>query len=995
MPTIPIGSPVRPRPLRFAPFSLTRARWQVARQGTLMFALLAAMLSCADDATGPGGRSGGMARLAFEPRFPSALAGAPLSQLEPFDRVRVTLADEAGVVRYDTVVAFPAGAAEVRLGAEFPLPPSATGSSVAMFLSLRYVNAQGDTVFRGGPTRVVVSTVRGAPEQPISIDVAFSGVGSTASRVELAPAGGTVLAGTTTDFTASAFNPDGTPVPGARAVFETPEAGLALIASPTEGRVVWGNARGSVRIIATLLNGVADTAAFTITLPAARLALVSGQGQSASIGKALASPVVFRVEAADGIPVAGVPVTFAVTTGGGTLSSASAVSDVNGQVSTVWTLGELIGEQVMQASVAGLTGSPVSVAATGLDRLASALAFTASPSASVAGTEFAPVVVAVRDADGIVVTSFNGGVTVTLDPGSVGGTGATLVSPTGGVMTVMAVAGVATFPGLRVNRAGSDFRLLATAGAIASAVSPPFTVSPAAPAALAITSGNGQTGTVGSIAPVALGVRLRDAFDNGIAGATISFAVTAGAASVAPATVTTDANGNASAQLTLGDLAGTVTVRATAVATPALFVDFTATAAAAGPFALQHISGGGDSYLIGTATAAPYTVRVVDALGNPTAGVEVVWAIVLGDGTLSDTLTTTDDQGYASVVLSLPPETIGPIVVTATAGDLVGSPQVFTTTVFDLPPVAAPRFFVADVSLGVRWVNLEGDTTATAVSCIVVGCSEPRNLAINGAGTLIAVPFRFSNAIGLINPSTGLQTANIADASFNEPYAAAFNAAGTEVWVANKFGGGSDTGTVSIVDVASQSVVAVVEHASILSPEGIAIAGGRAWVANRNGNSVTVIDVGMRTVLTSIALPGSNQPRYAVGTPDGSLVYVSTSTNRVFKINTSDLTVTQVDLPSGRSRNLAVHPDGGTVYAALQNSQIAVINVLDNTVTTIGFEVASSTYAVAISADGSLGFVTDENLGTVLVFNPATNDEVFSAAFPVTGFFLPRAIVAK
>ena len=63
-------------------------------------------------------------------------------------------------------------------------------------------------------------------------------------------------------------------------------------------------------------------------------------------------------------PVAGVTVTWAVTAGGGSLSSPSSVTAASGAATVVHTLGTTTAAQSATATVAGLTGSPVTFTAT-------------------------------------------------------------------------------------------------------------------------------------------------------------------------------------------------------------------------------------------------------------------------------------------------------------------------------------------------------------------------------------------------------------------------------------------------------------------------------------------------------------------------------------------------------------------------------------------------------------------------------------------------------
>jgi hypothetical protein len=86
--------------------------------------------------------------------------------------------------------------------------------------------------------------------------------------------------------------------------------------------------------------------------------------QTAQVGTAVGSPPAVRVNDQTGQPVAGVPVTFAVTAGGGTLVGANATTNAQGIATvTSWTLGAMAGQNTVTATVAGL--APVTFNATG------------------------------------------------------------------------------------------------------------------------------------------------------------------------------------------------------------------------------------------------------------------------------------------------------------------------------------------------------------------------------------------------------------------------------------------------------------------------------------------------------------------------------------------------------------------------------------------------------------------------------------------------------
>ncbi len=87
----------------------------------------------------------------------------------------------------------------------------------------------------------------------------------------------------------------------------------------------------------------------------AQVVKISGDLQSGTVGQALTDAIVGQVNDQFGQSMAGVTVDFTVTTGGGTVGSASGTTDANGQVSTGWTLGTTTGQQRVTAAVSGTT----------------------------------------------------------------------------------------------------------------------------------------------------------------------------------------------------------------------------------------------------------------------------------------------------------------------------------------------------------------------------------------------------------------------------------------------------------------------------------------------------------------------------------------------------------------------------------------------------------------------------------------------------------------
>ncbi|HEX9245997.1 MAG TPA: cytochrome D1 domain-containing protein, partial [bacterium] len=110
----------------------------------------------------------------------------------------------------------------------------------------------------------------------------------------------------------------------------------------------------------------------------------------------------------------------------------------------------------------------------------------------------------------------------------------------------------------------------------------------------------------------------------------------------------------------------------------------------------------------------------------------------------------------------------------------------------------------------------------------------------------------------------------------------------------------SGDNTVSVIETATNTVVATVQVAT--KPEGVAVTPDGSWVyvANNGDGTVTVIDaVSFQLVLTVVV--GSAPIGVAV-TPDGSRVYVANSgDNTVSVIDTATDSVTTGPVPVGTS----------------------------------------------------------------------------------------------
>jgi uncharacterized protein (TIGR03437 family) len=112
-----------------------------------------------------------------------------------------------------------------------------------------------------------------------------------------------------------------------------------------------GNTSGPVQVQLSTADGKV-TALFnlTVNVVVAGLNLVSGSGQSVLVNQPFPNPLIVQVNDANSNPVAGVPVTFTLTSGIATLSGTNVTTLANGQASITVTAGATAGAVVITVS---------------------------------------------------------------------------------------------------------------------------------------------------------------------------------------------------------------------------------------------------------------------------------------------------------------------------------------------------------------------------------------------------------------------------------------------------------------------------------------------------------------------------------------------------------------------------------------------------------------------------------------------------------------------
>jgi adhesin/invasin len=429
--------------------------------------------------------------------------------------------------------------------------------------------------------------------------------------VRLVGLNGQVLPGVTVTFTASG---GGALLP---ATVVTDATGIA--------RTAWTLGAGLGVQQLTVTAGTAPALTVTATAAQNRVTLVSGGGQSARIGTALADSIVVKVVDPNGAAVPNVSVAFA--TASGSASPTPLSTDAQGLAKVRWTLGGTAGAVTLTASAANT--DPLQVTATATRdslTLVSGGGQVRATSAALA----APIVVRLRDAAGVAMA----GVTVTFAPA----TGTDGV-PSPATATTDAQGQAQTT--WTLGTAAGTQTLNVTGG---TAVTVPVTATGLAVGTLTKVSGDAQAAQAGTALANPLVVRVQTAGGIAVPGASVTFTPAAGSVALSPAL--TDADGRAQATWTLGTTTGVQNLTATAGTASAAF---TATATAE---RLDLVSGGNQVARPGTILSAPVIVRLVGLNGQNLAGVTVSFTAGNGGAALPASVTT-DADGTARTAWTL------------------------------------------------------------------------------------------------------------------------------------------------------------------------------------------------------------------------------------------------------------------------------------------------------------------------------------------------------
>lgn len=486
------------------------------------------------------------------------------------------------------------------------------------------------------------------------------------------------------------------------------ESSNPAIASVSGTGLVTANAPGSATVTA-ISEGKSGSATIVVTTgPPSKLVPFAGNNQTARPGTAVATPPSMMVTDAAGFPVSGVSVTFAVTSGGGTVAGGSATTNSGGIASVgSWTLGTSVGLNSLSASTAGLDGSPFVFSATAAIPAPTAMVVVAGNNQSGQPGGVLPVAPSVRvtDAEGAPAAGVTVQFAVASGGGSITGSSATTGSDgiaTAGTWTLGSLGGANTLVATSPDLPGISVTFNASAGP-----PPPVKIEPS--------DGFAQSAPVDAFVQNPPSVLVTDANGAPVGGVAVTWSVGVGGGSVVGAESVTDGLGIARVGgWRLGPAPGSNTLLATAAGLSGSPVTFGATGVAAGPSTIAMNAGNNQSAVAGQPVAIPPSVRITNASGSPAAGVTVTFAVASGGGSVTGGSAVSDAAGIATVgswTLGF-----GGNSLSASAPGLSGSPVMFTAV--GAVEVQIVTFGDSNTDLG-----FQGTQSAPAVASYVSSAS--------------------------------------------------------------------------------------------------------------------------------------------------------------------------------------------------------------------------------------------------------------------------------
>jgi hypothetical protein len=769
----------------------------------------------------------------------------------------------------------------------------------------------------------------------------------------------------------------------------------------------------------------AVSSAFNITAGAAAKLAFAQQPTNTAAGASITPALTVQIQDASGnltSSTASVTIAIGTNPSAGTLGGTATVSAVAGvatfsnlsidKVGTGYTLG------ATSAGLTSATSTAFNITAGG----ATKLVFAQQPTNTTAAASITPAVtVQVQDASGNVVTSSTASVTIAIGTNPSAGT-------LSGTVTVNAVAGVATFSNLSIDKVGTGYTLSVTSAGLTSATSSTFNITAGVASKLVFTQQPTNTASASSITPAVM-VQVQDASGN----------LTSSTAAVTMAIGTNPSAGTLSGTLTVNAVAGVATFSNLSIdkvgtgytlgatsagltsATSSAF-NITAGAAAKLVFAQQPTT-----TTAGSTITPAVTVQVQDASGNlvATSTASVTLAIAPGTGTIGAVLlgTTTVAAtggvatfnnlsiGLAGTGYKLNSTSTGLTTAQSAAFDITAASG--NKLVFSQQPTNAVSGASIAPAITVQVQDLLGNvvTSSTAAVTIAIG-TNPSAGTLSGTATVNAVSgvATFSN-LSINKAGTGY-TLNATSTGLTTAQSSAFNiSAGAAAKLAfaqqpsNAAAGASITPalTVQIQDASGNltSSTAAVTLAIGTNPSagtlsGTATVNAVAGVATFSTLSINNPGTGYTLGATSAGLTGVTSSAFNITAGAAAkLVFAQQPSNAAAGASITPAVTVQIQDAGGNLTNstaavtlaIATNPSSATLGGTVSVNAVAGVATFGN----LSIDKTGTGYTLGAASTGLTGatssaFTISAGAAAKLVFAQQPSNAVAGASIapPVT-----------